>query len=142
MAKSRPKLDYNSLGSEGNSNAGILRSAPLTGIPSSLDADLVFAFCLLALCHAMPRPCIGARPVGTSYCYANYGVQLSTARISASQARSRMHYREGMHLLIKGSLLVSPKSDRIMLLHEGAYTFFPCCSELYRYVEPTAHPPP
>ena len=74
-------------------------------------------------------------------CYASYGVQLSLCRISALQARSRMQHHEGMHLLIKGFSVRPALGRPYAAPHQGKH-IFPLLSELYRYVEPTAHPPP
>jgi hypothetical protein len=49
----------------------------------------------------------------------------------ASQARSRMHCREGMHLLEQGYDF-RPGSDRMLPLGWGKPLRFPCQTERYR----------
>ena len=63
------------------------------------------------LVRAMSRPCITARPVGRLLRPLQRAAFF--CRISASQARIRMHCHEGMHLfLVQGSFLGQPKTDR------------------------------
>jgi hypothetical protein len=60
--------------------------------------QLVGHILVITVAHfaAMPRSCISVR--FPADCYVNYGMQLSAAETYASQARSRMHCHEGMHL--------------------------------------------
>ncbi len=56
----------------------------------------------LGLCRVMPRPCISAevcQRIAAPVTARNF----HPVEISASQARSRMHCHEGMHLLEQGS---------------------------------------
>ena len=63
VAKSRPKLDYNSLGSEGDRTLEYY-AAPFYRNLTPLDAGSRIRLLPFGLCHTMPRSCISAKPVG------------------------------------------------------------------------------
>ena len=63
VAKSRPKLDYSCRGQKAIERWNITQR-PFDRNPGITRCGSRFAFCLLALCHALPRLCISVKPVG------------------------------------------------------------------------------
>lgn len=98
-----------------------------------------FALCLLAC--ATPCPGRVLAQSLSAVCYASYGVQLSLCRISALQARSRMHYHEGMHLLFKG-ISVRPALGTTICCSFREQHIFPCHQSFIGTLSPrhTHHP--
>ncbi len=94
---------------------------------------------LWPLAYAVSRPDrVLARRLPAD-CYASYSVQLSAAEISASQARSRMHCHDGMHLLKQGSDLPEERSHAAL---SRANTISRAIQSIIGYVKPTIRPPP
>jgi hypothetical protein len=116
---------------EGGQSTGISHSAPCIGTTALQDAGphaRLSAFALL--CRVMPRPCISVKPASRLLRQLRRATFL--CRISAQQARSRMHCHEGMHLL-------SGDSSRPAL---GANHIFPLIQSIIGTLSPrhTRHP--